>query len=410
MNERHTAMSAHLRTILPPLFLLLLTVSVFHPSLENGWTTFDDDLYVVDNPDVHGWTAQNLRAVWSRPYIGSYQPLTMMTYMADYAVGRLDASVYHATSLGVHLINVLLTYLLSFRLTQRDRSAAFVTALVFAVHPAHVEPVAWIASRKDVVSALFALSALIVYAGGSGVRRRWAVTFLFTAAVLSKGAMFVLPFLFLAVDRLQGRTDWRRAAAEKWPMFVIAGVTATGALFTQSAAGAVRTFSVHEALAVPPYALLFYLQKFAVWSGLSAVYPFPVKNGGLFPAAVYGSAPIVASLAVLVWRIRHRPMVLFGLLFFLILVAPALQAVRFSNIVAADRFTYLAYIGLTLPLAVWGSRLWREGQRWRKLLLFAAMAGWMAAAGLSAHERVGVWRDSAALWKDVLTKYPDLFR
>lgn len=193
-------------------------------------------------------------------------------------------------------------------------------------------------------------------------------------------------------------------------MFVIAAVTAAVSMSTQMSAGAVRTFSLHDALAVPPYAILFYLRTFAVWSGLSAVYPFPGKVDGMFPAAVYGAAPVVAALGFLVWRARERSLLLFGVLFFLLFIAPALQVVRFSNIVAADRFTYLSFIGLTLPLAVRASGWWKEGGKGRKVLLGVAVIGWMAAAGLSAHDRIGVWRDSPALWKDVLSKYPDIFR
>ena len=142
--------------------IVCITCVAFLPSLDAGFTNWDDDAYVVNNPDIRGVTAKNLSAVFSSTYLGNYQPLTMLTYMAEFQAFRLEAKAYHVTNLLFHVLNAILVFTLFLGLSRHPLTSLLV-ALLFAVHPLRVESVAWIAERKDVLSTFFYLLSLLAY-------------------------------------------------------------------------------------------------------------------------------------------------------------------------------------------------------------------------------------------------------
>ena len=139
-----------------------ITFIAFLPSLENGFTNWDDDKYVVDNPDIKDVTLHNLAKISSSNYLGNYQPLTMLTYMVEYSFFNLNPAIYHCTNLLLHIINCLLVFALIYGLSGSYITSLLV-ALLFAIHPMRVESVAWIAERKDVLSAFFYFFSLLFY-------------------------------------------------------------------------------------------------------------------------------------------------------------------------------------------------------------------------------------------------------
>lgn len=415
INGTTSAGSARLRqvflhTVLPVFFLLLFTGASFGFTFQNGWTTWDDDVYVVDNPYVRGVSPENVAAIWTKQFNGSYLPLTMMSYMLEYSIGEYDPSVYHLTSLLLHLANTVLVYLFIWRLSKRNLFAAFVTAMVFGIHPMHVESVAWISARKDVLSGFFFLWSLIAYLGYvQGARhRRLILSFLFFVfALFSKIVVITLPLLLLLVDRYHGREWHKNLLLEKIPFFAAGILFSLIGVYAQHAAEAIRPTSVGQFFAMPHYALLFYLEKFLLPINLSAFYPYPKINDGVFPAAVYLSVPVIYSIVYAAWRNRKQTDLIFGLLFFLILMFPVLQHIRFSNIIAEDRFTYLAYIGLTYPIGMWFGRFYERSSRQRQQPMIVIGIVLILLMHLGTSERVKVWKDGRTLWGDVLKKYPD---
>ncbi len=401
-----------LKTILPVFFLLLFTSASYEYTFRNEWTTWDDDVYVVDNPNIRGMTGENIVAVWTKHYNGSYLPLTMMSYMLEYEIGGYNPSVYHLTNFLFHAANTMLVYLFVGQLSKGNYFAAFVVAAIFGMHPMHVESVAWISARKDVISGFFFLLSLMAYLKYLHDARQFGLilSFLFfVLALFSKVIVFTLPVILLLIDRYHGRAWHKNLFLEKVPFIFTGTVFALVGLLTQHEAGAIRPTSVVQFFLMPHYSLYFYLEKFVLPVNLSSFYPYPKMNDGFFPMQVYLSIPLVYAIGYVSWRNRNKSDLIFGLLFFLILILPVLQHVRFSNIVAADRFTYLAYIGLSYPIGVWAGTLYEKSKKQRKWAILMIGTILILSMYLQTSERVKVWKDSKTLWQDVFEKYPDAF-
>ncbi|MBI2428015.1 MAG: hypothetical protein HYV29_04340 [Ignavibacteriales bacterium] len=402
-----------IRTILPILFLLLFTGASYEFTFQNGWTSWDDDVYVTDNPYIRNFSPENVTAVWTKQFNGSYLPLTMMSYMLDYSIAEFDPFVYHLTNVLFHLANTVLVYLFIGFLTKGNYFAAFTTAMIFGIHPMHVESVAWISARKDVLSGFFFLLSLIAYLKYVQEAKQQGLIFsflFFVLALFSKVIVFTLPAILLLIDRYHGRAWHKSLFMEKIP-FVFAGlVFALIGLLSQHTAEAIRSTSIEQFILMPHYSLYFYLEKFILPINLSSLYPYPKMKDGFFPLIVYGAVPVVYSVGYVAWKKRREKDLMFGLLFFLVLILPVLQHIRFSNIIAADRFTYLSYIGLSFPIGMWLNTLYARSKRQRRRAILAIGVIIITVLYLTSMERVKVWKDSRTLWNDVFKKYPDAFQ
>lgn len=401
------------KRFLPLIILLFLTASAYIHTFQNGWTTWDDDVYVTDNHFIRDITAENLLAVWTTPFNGSYVPLTMLTYMVDYAIGGYNPVVYHSTNLLFHIINTALVYLLCVKLSKGSHLTGFVVAVIFGIHPMHVESVAWISGRKDVISGMFFLLSLIAYLKyiQQAEQKGLLISFLcFTLALFSKVTAIMLPFVAILFDLYIGRKWHWNLVLEKSAFFATAMVFVVIGYFAQHTAGALRHSSLVEMMLMPHYSLFIYLNKFFLPINLSSYYPYPKMHDGVFPAIVYLSLPIVYGFFYLVWKARASRHMVFGVLFFLLMVFPVLQHIRFSGIIAADRFTYLPYIGLAFPIGVWITEALQYSRKHVRMIISAAGIFLMVALHLATMERVKVWKDSTTLWNNVLQQYPDAFR
>lgn len=398
------------KSILSIVLILLVTAAAHRLSVDNGWTTWDDPEYVTDNAAVRGISTDHLSSAWTKHYNGSYLPLTIMSYMVDYTVGEFDPAVYHTTNLLFHLCNTFLAFLFTYVLTGRKLIASVIVAIVFGVHPTHVESVAWISARKDVLSGFFFFLSLLSYMHYVQKARYSGLVFAFTFfffAILSKITVFVLPVVLLLIDYYTGRQWNIRLAKEKVPFFVVSIALVIVGLYAQSAAGAIRNSSALQAMIVPHYSLYFYLEKFFLPTGLSSLYPYPKMTDGFFPLRVYLAIPVVYAVGYAVWKNRNEKNIVFGFLFFLVLILPVLQLVRFSAIVAADRFTYLSYVGLSFPIGMLAEWIYAKSARRGKGTVIALVVIVTMVLSILTMERIPVWKDSTTLWNDVFSKYPD---
>jgi hypothetical protein len=391
------------------LSIVLFTAAAFVKTFDNGWTTWDDNVYVIDNPYVRSFSTENLKTIWSTHFNGSYLPLTMMSYMVDYAIGELNPVGYHAVNLFFHIINTALVYILIIRLSNENRLAAFIVAIIFGIHPMHVESVAWVSARKDVLCGFFCLLSLIAYLHyvHEAKQRGLILSFLFfSLALFSKVTAMMLPLLLLLIDWYHGRKWHVSLVTEKFSFFIVAALFVLIGLVSQKAAGAVRITSIGEMILIPHYSLYFYLEKFFLPMRLSSLYPYPTVHNGFFPVMVYAAVPIVYGLAYVVWKYRTQKTLIFGVLFFVVMIFPVLQHLRFSNIIAADRFTYLPFIGLVHPIAVWVSQKYNDSATYLQRTIAVGGVLLLAVLFVLTMERVTVWNNSDTLWHDVLLKYP----
>ena len=423
--------------------LSLLTLAGFLPVLRNGFVNFDDPQYVYANPWVRqGVSAAGLRWALTAQVAGNWHPLTLASHMLDVQLFGLNPAGHHLTSLLLHLANVLLLFAVLRRMTGSPWRSAAVAAL-FAVHPTHVESVAWIAERKDLLCGFFwllALGAYLRYASAPAAGRYLLVVLALAASLMAKPMAVSLPAVLLLLDfwplgrwaagggeggwqrrPLPGARPWR-LIVEKLPLLAVAAAAGIVALRTQAdplASGATAPPALRWANALTSYAT--YLGKTLDPRHLTVFYPFAAVPFGRAAAA---ALLLLAITALTVWAARRAPYLTVGWLWFLVTLAPVIGVLQVGWQAFADRYTYLPSIGLFLA-AVWGvaDLAGLAGRRFFGRRLFGrrlsgrrpvgdrrllhaggAVAFALLLLGLTAMTRrqVGTWRDSSTLWNHAL--------
>lgn len=394
--------------------LAAVAFAVFYPALDYEFVNFDDDVYVTKNASVQGGlSARGVRYAFTSFDCSNWHPLTWLSLELDASLwrkadGTPDSSGFHQTSVLLHAANAALLFLALRALTGAYwRSAA--VALLFAVHPLRAESVAWVAERKDVLSALFGLSALWAYA--SYVRRpsAWryvAVAGPFTLSLLAKPMLVTLPCLFLVLDwwplrRVESVGRWRGLVVEKLPLFALAVASCVVTYVAQSRGTAVRDLeaispAVRAGNAVLSYVL--YLGQTAWPAGLAVFYPHP--GGGLSPAVAAGAAVSLAALTAGAVALRRRaPYLLTGWLWFSGTLVPVIGLVQVGDQARADRYSYFPQIGVLLA-ACWAAADLARQHRQAALAVGAVLA---AALAVATRIHLPVWHDSVALWRHDLS-------
>ncbi|HVG10043.1 MAG TPA: tetratricopeptide repeat protein [Thermoanaerobaculia bacterium] len=367
--------------------LALLTLVTYLPVLTHGFIRFDDPVYVTSNPWVKaGLTWEGIAWAFTANVASNWHPLTLLSHMLDCELFGLDPLGHHLTSLLLHTASVVLLFEVLRRLTRDQpgdlwRSAA--VAGLFAIHPTHVESVAWIAERKDVLSGLFWMLTLLAwtcYVRQPSRLRYAAVALSLTAGLLSKPMVVTLPFVLLLLDVWP--LDRKIRVKEKLPLFALAAASCVATVIAQSGAiGRASQFPLRLRLANAVLSYVAYLGKTLLPSRLAVFYPMPTE----FPAwKVAGAALLLASLTVL--ALRAARYVTVGWLWFLGTLVPVIGIVQVGGQAMADRYTYLPAIGLFL-IAVWG---FPRKAVWVPILL---------ALAIGTRLQLRHWEDSESLFR-----------
>jgi tetratricopeptide (TPR) repeat protein len=390
---------------------IVLAAAAMFPSLRNGFTTWDDPQYVLENPLVRSLSPGSVVTMFTTPeYAGNYHPVTLLAIAAQYAAFGASPSGYHMVSLLLHIIATLLVYRIVGSLA-RSPLAAFAAAALFAVHPLHLEPVAWIADQKDLLCAVFYLGAVLAYVRyreGADRRRLYtAVLPLFALSLLSKGVAVTLPVVLLLVDMHRDGRVTVAALKEKLPHFALSVLFGVLAIRAQAAAGAMAAVEIDtpvEKLLYASQGYVLYIVKLFVPYGLSPWYPYPVGAPGyywMFPLIAAGVA-----VAAIVWR-KRAPMLFLGVAWYTVTVAPVLQAMQVGNAMMADRYAYLPSVGILLIMG------WRfaaivelYGKKKAKHLPSIAAGVYILTLAAFTFTLAPLWKDGATLWTRVIERYP----
>ena len=396
--------------------LVLATLLAFEPVRDNDFVSFDDWRYVVGNDEIReGWTLEGVVWAWTAVRGSLWHPLTWFSHMLDVEFFGLDPVGHHATSLILHVVNVLLLFLVLGRITGALWCSAFVAA-VFALHPLRVESVAWAAERKDVLSGFFWMLTLAAYVGyvrRPGIPRYLGVAGAFLLGLLSKPIVVTLPFVLLLLDYWPlerspgpaGRSGIRRAwplIREKLPLFLMAAVFAVVTLAVQPdvtlADWEVLPLAARLPNSLMAYAL--YIRDLVFPNNLAVLYPFPISPRPLWQPGL--ALALVAGVSVAIATVgRSRRYLAVGWLWYLGTLLPVIGLVQVGFQTRADRYTYLPSIGLLIMVA-WGAadlRL-RSGLPKRWLGVGAGLA--LAALLLATRVQVTHWRDSVTLYEHAL--------
>ena len=422
----------HWRIILGTyLFLAAITVAVFSQTTRYGFVNFDDDLYVYNTPAIKaGLTVKGISLAFISQHARNWHPLTTISHMLDCQLYGLNAGGHHATNLILHIIAVSLLFRVLLQMTGALWKSAIVAAL-FAIHPIHVESVAWVSERKDVLSAVFfflMVSAYVHYARGPSIARYLLVVVLFGAGLMSKPMLVSAPVILLLLDywplgRMRGQgAEVRTRRSEASPRWAVIGrlLLEKIPLFVLSAGACVITFVLQKRAtgAIPPLPLLWrfenaiasyliYIWKTLWPTRLAVFYPHPNDTLAIWELIFAVAFLTAITAAAFIWRSK-RPYFSVGWFWYLVMLIPVIGIVQVGEQGHADRYTYLPSVGLFLA-AVWFAADIAAVRRSRLRLVFAIASTivLLALLGWTAFVQTSYWRNSDTLWNHALAVTSD---
>jgi tetratricopeptide (TPR) repeat protein len=393
------------------LALLLVTFAVYAQVRNFDFINYDDGDFITNNLNVRqGLTAQGLEWALTSGYEGNWVPLTWVSHMLDCEFFGLDSGWHHLHNVLLHALAAIILFMFLQRATgTRWRSA--LVALLFALHPLHVQSVAWVAERKDVLSACFCFLTLwlyVRYAERPGTGRYLAVALSFWLGLTAKPMLVTLPFVMLFLDywpltRLALRG--RKAIWEKVPLLGLSGAAMAFTYLAQKHSEAVNLIPLEARLANAIHSYALYILQLFWPTRLAILYPYPRDFAfALLPTLAEGALLAIVTTGVIVLR-RRAPYLLMGWAWFVVTLVPVIGLVQVGDQAHADRYMYIPMVGL-LVMLIWGAAELLEKLRAKKLAISLAAAACVASAAVSWVE-VGYWRNSETLFRRALAVTSD---
>ena len=445
-----------IQAILVPFFAFAITVILYIPSLGNRFVTWDDPEYVYQNPYLHTLDFAFVKWAFANFIFANWHPLTWISYALDYSLWKLNPFGYHLTNLLLHGMNTFLVVLITFMLWKERADSsdglekplyfsgyvpAFISGLLFGLHPLHVESVAWISERKDVLCAFFFLASIYTYIfytksvlfknhvalSAMLSNRNYLLTILlFILALLSKPMAITLPFVLLILDfyplgRLSTLT-LRSILFEKVPFIFISIGSSVLTFLAQSSGGAVS--SVAKVGLIPRIFVAFksiavYIQKMFWPSPLLPFYPYPtdVRNISMLSDAnlLYILFFITVSVCFLYLSLRKKQHLwLSAWCYYLVTLLPVLGIIRIGDQSMADRYTYLPSIGLFIMFGIaltWllnRAAAFLHEDRSRKVLLAVVVVLLFTPLSAVTLRQIGIWKNGEVLWTAEIERKPEV--
>lgn len=433
-DEKVESPSQKVIIITAALFVAVVAFLVFLPALQNEFLVWDDNILISENKNIQSLQWAFTDAI-SNPAILGWYPVTVVSLYVDNLFWGLDPFGYHLTNNIFHAINSFLVFILVFWLVRlginNDRDefrislvSAFVTAVLFGIHPLRVESVAWITERKDLLYAFFYILSIlsyIKYVSGPAqkIRYYWGSLLLFSMSLMSKSMAVTLPLVLLVIDYFPLRrflsedsgSDLKRIIVEKVPFFCLSLIVSVFTLFQHHEAG---TLSIVETqpfivrLLVSMRGYFFYLYKFIAPSGLVPWYPYP-RN--ISPLSVEYAGSIILFLlftAASIYLIKRKRLFPAAWFYYLIALLPIIGITQTAGFAAANRYTYLPCLGPFLIAGVIsGNAFVKTTKKELRIVLFSLF---IVVSGLLigiTQRQILIWRDSISLWSYQIDLFPE---
>jgi tetratricopeptide (TPR) repeat protein len=389
--------------------LALVTLVVYWPACDNRFVNFDDNVYVTENSQLRlGLTWSGFAWAFSTFHAANWHPVTWISFLVDYQLAGLNPTGYHATNVVLHALNAILVFFALRALTRTVWPSAFIAAL-FALHPLHVESVAWVSERKDVLSTLFWMLALLAYAwyaAAPSLARYLPVVCVFALGLMAKPMLVTLPFVLLLLDfwplRRTPLPFW-----EKTPLFLMAAASCVVTCYAQAEWNSFQSLhdlSLRTRLANALVSYARYIEQMLCPVSLCAYYPYSAAS--LSTGRVVLAAALLFGVTIIAIReARRRPYLLVGWFWYLGTLVPVIGVVQVGVQALADRYTYVPLIGLFLMLAF--SLAEGASSLRRPASLVAVPLAILIACGVRSFSQIGYWHDSVTLWTHVLEVAPD---
>ena len=406
-------------------FLALAVIAVFGQTARHGFVDFDDNAYVYENRHVmEGLTGEGAAWAITAYHAGNWHPLTWLSHMLDCQLYGLKPGGHHLTNVLLHAAAAILLLLALLRMTGAIWPSAWVAA-IFAIHPLRVESVAWVAERKDVLSGICFMLTLWLYSRYTERPASWgrylSVVASFALGLTAKPMLVTLPFVLLLLDywplgrvgpprentpeneanRLRPDRRFMRLVVEKIPLFVLAAASCIVTLTAQRVAmQSLEQLDFAERIANAVVTYVAYIGKMLYPAGLAVLYPLP--KGPLPAWEVVASVALLLTISAAAFLARRKcPYLLFGWLWYLGMLVPVAGLVQVGNQAMADRYTYLAQIGLTAAIA-WGPAHLAGSRPSRHWAFTVVAAPVLAGLMVCAWHQTQCWCDSETLWTRAL--------
>ena len=405
--------------------LLVLTTIIAFEQIRHNQFVYDDLLYITRNPPViHGLTADSIHWAFTATYASNWHPVTWLSHLLDCQLFKLNPLWPHLENLLFHIVNTLLLFWILKRITGSLWRSGFVAA-AFALHPVHVESVAWIAERKDLLCGLFwmlTMAAYVRYARRPAIRRYLLVIIFFVLGLMSKPMIVTLPFVLLLLDywplmRLeklqpyvvnQRDNKYKKASirflvAEKLPLFILAAASSLITFIAQSSSGSMdilerMPFTARAANALISYTA--YISKMIYPTHLAVMYPHQGADFVLWYALVsLGIVTLITILAVSLGR--RKPYIFLGWFWYLVTLLPVIGLVQIGRQAMADRYTYLPSIGFFI-MVTWGAAELAAKRRFLRLGLGISAVIVIALFTISTRKQVEYWHNNFTLFERAL--------
>lgn len=416
------------KNLIAALISAMAAFLVYLPSLRNGFVLYDDDQYILNNRFIRSLDPAFLRKAFTTVVAANWHPLTVISYAVDYRLWGLNPFCYHLENTVLHALNALLVALLASKLygiasgADKDNGssrafAGLAAALLFALHPLHVESVAWVSERKDVLYAFFFLLSVLSYMRYADTGRGKGLYYLlslalFALSLMCKPMAITLPLVLLILDfyplgRFHDAFTNFRVVAEKLPFFALSAASAALTIWAQRTGAILPSLGMiplgeRAAGAVRGYA--FYVYKTVLPVNLAPFYPRPAPADA-FDHVFAVSALAVLSLTVLVFWSRRKAFIA-AWLYYVVTLVPVIGILQAGDQAAADRYTYLPLLGFFILAGAFCANLFRTRKGAAMALLLAAA---IPLAALTVRQE-GVWKDSLSLWSREIEIYPKVPR
>jgi tetratricopeptide (TPR) repeat protein len=420
-----------------PWIILFFVILVYSNAINNGFLNWDDDRYVTANPYLAlNW--KNISFFFTHFYFVMYIPLTMLSYMIDYTIGGLNPWLFHLHNLILHLINTLLVYFFILKLFKKNQNRyfyAFLTALLFGIHPLHVESVSWIAERKDVLYTVFFLISLIFYLNFVEKKKKKYLLLSFisyTISLFAKTQAVVIPFILLLIDyflrdflddkeklknfiTFKDKKQWK-IFIEKIPFLVVSlifvYIAIKASATTEPLAGnfdknsriALQTgYNLYESIMLVSYSFFMYILELFIPFKQSGIHPYPFAPGNMLNYFYFFViVPIIYFYLIFRAWSKKNKIIFFSLSFF---ISSIFIVLRIKNFIISEHYEYIPAIGIFILFSYLILNLKLKYNGLTKIIYSLTLI-YIIFLGIKTYQRNFVFKDSISFWNDVSRKYP----
>ncbi len=403
-------MSSSTKRLISICFILIITTLVFLPSLNNGFLNWDDQAYVTQNQSIRELSFKNLKNIFTSTFLGLYMPIVILSHTVEFHFFNLNPLPYHTHNLILHLINCILIFYLILILS-KSYSISLLTTLLWGVHPLRVESVAWISDRKDLISSIFLLIALILYLiYREKPKKRIFFYFsliIFIFALLSKITTVIFPLILILFDfYFEGNIN-KKKIIEKVPFFEISFIFGIIGMWVLKIDQPPTYLTISERILNVLISVPFYLSKIFLPLKLSPRYPIHANEIFPNPLTVF-VLTIVVLIIIIYFSNKYRREFIFGFLFLLITLIPIIPLIL-DGFPHADRYTYISSIGIFYLISKLLIDLFNKKfkKKWLvRIPLLIFLSGILFTLSFLSWQKCHVWKNDITLWNDALKSYP----